>query len=227
MSLKHTIRDALSPYPGLFIPFYRLLAPARNRELLIGPGTQIVIEGYARSANTFSVVAFEKAQGRPVKIAHHLHAEAQVLDGVRRGIPVIVLIRNPVDAIRSLKVAFPWANDNRMIRRYIAFYRAVERVKDRVVVSEFKRTTADFGSIIAAVNAKFGTDFGLFETSDEAVEGVFSSIDTINRSREGAQDLIARPADHKDKAKETTTLDFDPALLAEAERLYAVLTTAL
>ncbi|MEZ5696437.1 MAG: hypothetical protein R3E18_08345, partial [Sphingomonadaceae bacterium] len=211
MALKKLIRDLLSPHPSLFIPLYRMLAPATHQKLLIGPDTDIVIEGYARSANTFSVVAFEKAQQDEVKVAHHLHAEAQILQGVQRGLPVIALIRQPADAIRSLKVAFPGDDENQLLRRYVAFYQAVERVKDHVVIAEFSRVTSDFGSIIAEVNAKFGTDFSLFATSDDAVEGVFSSIDTINRDRKGDKDLIARPAAHKEKAKTSVTLDFDPA----------------
>ncbi|MCP5395331.1 MAG: hypothetical protein H6918_01105 [Sphingomonadaceae bacterium] len=226
MAIKKLIRDWLSPHPTLFIPIYRALAPETHQKLLIAPDTQIVIEGYARSANTFSVVAFQEAQPEEVKIAHHLHVEGQILEGVRRGLPVIALIRRPTDAIRSLKVAFPDDDENRLLRRYVNFYRAVERVRDDVVIAEFSRVTSDFGSIIAEVNAKFGTDFALFATSDDSVEGVFSSIDTINKDRKGDKDLIARPAAHKEKAKTSVTLDFDPKLLAEADRLFNSLTAS-
>ncbi|RMG27959.1 MAG: hypothetical protein D6732_19595, partial [Methanobacteriota archaeon] len=77
--LKHRVKHALAPYPFLFVTAYRLFAPAHLRmEKLIGARTEIVIEGYPRSANTFAVVAFRLAQNRPVKIAHHLHMEAQI-----------------------------------------------------------------------------------------------------------------------------------------------------
>ncbi|MBD3730925.1 MAG: hypothetical protein IE933_14600 [Sphingomonadales bacterium] len=225
MMLKNKIRDLLAPYPGLFIPLYRMLAPPQHKLLLIGPETEIVIEGYPRSANTFAVVAFEQAQGaRQVKIAHHLHAEAQVLEAVRRGLPAIVLIRRPYEAIRSLKVAFPAWDENYFLRRYVDFNRAIARVRDRVVVAEFERTTKDFGGIIGEVNAKFGTDFALFPDGEEAAQAVFARIDEINAAREGAHDLIARPAAHKEKAKGTVSLDFDPAMLARAEQLYTELT---
>lgn len=224
MGLKNSIRDALSPHPRLFIPAYRLLAPPAHRAMLIAPDTEIVIEGFPRCANTFAVVAFQEAQApREVKIAHHLHAEAQVLEAVKRGLPAIVLLRAPFDAIRSLKVAFPEWDENYFLRRYVNFYSAIERVRDKVVIAEFSRTTREFGAIVAEVNEKFGTDFATFADTPEAVDGVFASIDTINASREGAHDLIARPAAHKEKAKVSVKLDFDQAKLAEAERLYALL----
>lgn len=93
--------------------------------MAVSQDTEIVIEGFPRSANTFAVVASTQAQGaRPIRIAHHLHAEAQVLAGVERKLPVIVLIRQPEDAIRSLKIAFPDQDENRMLRLYLRFYRA-------------------------------------------------------------------------------------------------------
>jgi hypothetical protein len=54
--------------------------------------TQLVIEGYPRLGNTFAVVAFLQAQKEDVRIAHHLHAPAQVIRAARWRIPTIVLI---------------------------------------------------------------------------------------------------------------------------------------
>ncbi|NNC58901.1 MAG: hypothetical protein HKO05_02780, partial [Erythrobacter sp.] len=149
------------------MPIYRALAPESHARMAVSQDTEIVIEGFPRSANTFAVVAFTQAQGaRQIRIAHHLHAEAQVLAGVERKLPVIVLIRQPEDAIRSLKIAFPDQDENRMLRLYLRFYRAVERVRDHVVIAEFTRTTSNFGSILRQVNEKFGTDFAMFENSE-------------------------------------------------------------
>ena len=57
--------------------------------------TQLVIEGYPRSANTYAVVAFAAVQPERPRIAHHLHVAAQVLAAVDRDIPTMVLIRRP------------------------------------------------------------------------------------------------------------------------------------
>jgi hypothetical protein len=224
LGLKHRVRDALAPYPRLFLPIYRALAPESHARMAVSQDTEIVIEGFPRSANTFAVVAFTQAQGaRPIRIAHHLHAEAQVLAGVERKLPVIVLIRQPEDAIRSLKIAFPDQDENRMLRLYLRFYRAVERVRDHVVIAEFTRTTSNFGSILRQVNEKFGTDFAMFENSETSVRDVFDSISAINAAGHSKSNLIARPAAHKEQAKGTIALDLDPARLGQAQQLFAKL----
>lgn len=225
MGLKHRIREALTPYPRLFLPLYRLLAPPSHARLAIAHDTEIVIEGFPRSANTFAVVAFEQAQGnREVRVAHHLHAEAQVLEGVARGLPVIVLIRRPEDAIRSLKVALPEQSAERLLDLYLRFYRVVENVRDKVVISEFTRTTSRFGTVISQVNERFGTDYALPDDSEAGVAAVFERISRINAEGHGNRDLIARPAAHKEDAKRTVALDLDAEKLAAAQALYARLT---
>src|SRR2546430_11542375 len=52
-------------------------------------------EGFTRTGNTFAVVAFTQAQRRPVSIAHHVHLPSMVKRAVDRGVPCVVLIREP------------------------------------------------------------------------------------------------------------------------------------
>jgi len=83
--LRFALRSVLGRSPAVYFGIQRL-RPSR-RHLLVKKDTEIVIEGYPRSANTFAVAAFLLAQGRAVKIAHHLHVPAQVIQAVRWGIP--------------------------------------------------------------------------------------------------------------------------------------------
>src|SRR5437773_3659904 len=77
------------------------LARARGRNHPIGPDTEIVIEGFPRSATSFAVAAFRLAQDREVVVGHHVHSPAQVIEAVRRGVPAIVLVREPEEAALS------------------------------------------------------------------------------------------------------------------------------
>lgn len=79
------------------MPVFSILFSLRNRELIVGRGTDIVIEGFPRTGNTFAVVAFKNVQDRNYQIAHHLHIISQVKKAVSNNVPVIVLVRNPVD----------------------------------------------------------------------------------------------------------------------------------
>jgi hypothetical protein len=74
-------RRHVGEHPLLFHNIYKLRL--RYQNLLVDRTTQLVIEGFPRSGNTFAVVAFEQAQRQSVRIAHHLHAPAQVMLAAR------------------------------------------------------------------------------------------------------------------------------------------------
>lgn len=65
---------------------YLQVARWRHRGAPVASDTQL-IEGFPRSGNTFAVAAFDLAQARPVEVAHHGHASAQVIEAVRRTSP--------------------------------------------------------------------------------------------------------------------------------------------
>ena len=167
MNVKNNIKHICGRYPSIFFPLYRSLAPESHiKECLLNDSSELVIEGFPRSANTFSVVAFRQAQGRNVPMAHHLHVEAQILKGVSKGLPVVVLIRNPMDAVKSLLIRHPLVRPDDAFKRYIEFYSAVERVADEVVIAEFNEVTTEFGGVIDRINKKYGTDYIRYEHSE-------------------------------------------------------------
>ena len=215
--VKKTLRYKLAAYPNIFIPVYRLLAPPRNVAFLISPDTEIVIEGFPRSGNTFAVVAFQLAQKKKIKIAHHLHAEAQILEGVKRSLPVIVLIREPLATIRSLNISHPDIAVDVALRRYFRFYNITRSVLRHVILAKFEDVIKDYGKIIERVNHKFSTRFGIFKPTATNVDKVFREIERINdelfnkRETQAARPRLERPNLEKDI----------PRVLAEkAIRLY-------
>src|SRR5215204_3265193 len=92
-------RRYLGRHPFLFYNFYRM-RPS-YRDLLVDRRTQIVIEGFPRSGNTFAVVAFQQAQRESVRVAHHHHMPAQVIRAAKWGIPTFLLVSKPTDAATS------------------------------------------------------------------------------------------------------------------------------
>jgi hypothetical protein len=219
MGLKWSIAQKLAPYPRLFYPLARLFGPRKFRGYLVDRDKELVISGYPRSANTFAAFAFLEAQGRPVKLARHLHVEAEILEAVRLGIPAVVVVRKPDDAIRSLKAALPGIDENKALARWVNYYTRIEPLRDRIVVSDFARTTRDFGGVIDELNARFGTSFRRFETTDENCARVFARIE---RDQEilGTQRFSFSPSKERQALLEGQELKFDPQLLARAQELY-------
>jgi len=189
-----------------------------------------VIEGFPRSANTFAVAAFTFAQGRPVKIARHLHAPAQVIEAVRRGIPCIVLIRKPRDAVLSLLVREPHISVEEALKDYIRFYRSVALYRDKFVVGRFEEVTTDFGEVVRRVNARFGTNFNPFEHTDKNLHKVFQIVEEMHKEahglREVKEEAVGRPSVYREKLKKRMEAKLETPkarrLLLEAEEVYAM-----
>jgi hypothetical protein len=77
----------------IFLPTVRFCPALQEPEdphCWVSRTTEIVIEGYPRSGNTFAVVAFRLAQGREIEIAHHLHAAAQIKRAARLDVPAFI-----------------------------------------------------------------------------------------------------------------------------------------
>ena len=184
-----------------FPRLYLALARRRYGERVLGPRTDVLIEGYPRSANTFAVAAFEMAQERPVTVAHHLHAAAHVVAAVEAQVPVILLVRSPMDAIASVIARKPSIDPALAARTYLRFYDGVAGVLDACVVAEFGEVVGDFGRVIERVNARFGTSFAPFEHTDENVRRCFAEIEAGNRARSGAariaESAVARPSEER------------------------------
>lgn len=218
--LKDRVRYALASYPEVFIPFYRVIASKRSRALLVSDATDIVIEGFPRSGNTFAVVAFLFAQHKNVVVAHHLHVEAQILDGVKRRIPVLVLLRNPYDAIRSLLVRDPDMDPVLALRWYIRFYTICEKVREHIVVGHFEDVTSNFEQVMRRVNQRYNKKFYIFIHNEENVRKVFAKIKQINQHLDGNEMGISRPSRIRQKAYSQLRLELPPHLLHDAMIVY-------
>jgi len=169
--IRHRARTQVFEYPAIYLPFARHKYRGHSPEV-ISSDTELVIDGYFRSANTFSVHAFQLSQEKPVRLAHHLHAPAQLITAARHGIPALLLLRDPDGAILSEllydDVALPDALD-----AYTRFYTCLLPYLASFVVGEFEQVTHDFGTVIRRVNARFGTNFTEFNHADETVRECF------------------------------------------------------
>lgn len=218
-------RHQLSTYPSLFLPLMRRRPSHQGK--VIDDETEIVIEGYPRSGNTFAVAAFEMAQARPVKIARHLHAPAQVISGIERRLPVMVVVRRPQDAVVSEVIRHPGLRLRQALRHYTSFHRQLHDCRPYLVVAPFEEVTTDFGIVIENVNERFGTGFATFAHTPENVEQVFRRVDEMDREDIGRRAgdpaaTVARPVATREAAKRNLTeLLHSPPLHSALERAVA------
>jgi hypothetical protein len=225
--LRYDARTALSAHPALFMPYARRkYADSMNR--VVEADTELVIDGFQRSANTFSVVAFEVAQPRPVKTAHHLHAVAQIKEAVKLGVPAMVLIRDPDACTVSHLIRKPHLTPTEILSSWIRFYEQLTPYRHRVVTADFREVTTDFGAVIARVNRAFGTTFAEFEHTKVNVERCFSIIERGNSERNGTvvETLVARPSVEREDLKQIFRRELEsPAFQTTRSRAQSVYRT--
>ncbi len=190
-------------YPRVYIPLTRLrLGPEAP---IVRKGTEILITGYPRSANTFSANAFKMAQSRPVKVAHHFHVPALVVAAARRNIPTVILIRKPEQAVVSYAVHAPEVTVKRALKNYIHLYSAILPYRDHFLVATFESVTSDFGAVIRRVNERFSTSFDEFRHTEENVKKCFRLVEEDNRRASGrgkvVEMLVPRPSAVRAPAK--------------------------
>ncbi len=212
------------PRPALWIARHRHGWP-------VGDDTQIVIEGFPRSATTFAEVAFRQAQPAPVEVACHVHAPAQAIEGVRRGLPVLVVMREPEDAALSFVIRNPHLSVGQALRGWLRFHGPLVRYRDRLVVATFGQVTSDLGKVTRRVNERFGTSFAEFEHTEENVRACLERIDEGYRARMEGEELersAARPSEVREELKNRLRREYRARGLARlrtrADAVYRLLT---
>ncbi|WP_457637192.1 hypothetical protein [Oceanithermus sp.] len=201
---RYRLRTEISRHPALYYPLLDLFKSPR-RKLKVSKNTEIVIEGYPRSANTFAVAAFQVAQGRSVRIARHLHSPAQVKVASALKLPTIILIRDPEDAITSLLVRDTLLSARVAIIYYITFYSDILLYKDSYVLAHFDDVISNYGNIIQKLNIKYGTNFHLFLNTQDNINKVLALVEEMDmqeRKQDTVSELtVARPSELRNKLK--------------------------
>lgn len=229
-------RDALVLARSLIGNDPRVYYPLMRRRLgtdydglphLVDAGTEVVIEGYPRSANTFAIAAFRLAQRRRVQLAHHAHVPAQAREGLRRGLPVVVLVRRPDEAVTSMAIRAGVSIET-ALRVYVRFHAAVTTYAPEIVVAPFPIVTHDFGAVIRAINRRHGTSYREFAHTPENVRAAMASVEARGRRdaarRGGRHELeVGRPSAARDARKQELLSRYHDApvrLRARAQELF-------
>lgn len=176
MNMPFWLRLAIEKRPALYMRMLRIKNKGRKFErFIVSDETDLVIEGFPRCANSFatqSIRLLTREQGRDFRFATHAHSSAHVVAGLRIGKPTLVVIREPKSAIISLQALWRQSgisiqSVNGLLKRYIQFYEMLMPYRTDIVVSDFKRTTAEYPGVIRELNERFDLGLPEVETQEE------------------------------------------------------------
>jgi hypothetical protein len=221
----YEVKTLASARPSLVVRATRW----RGHGEVVGPRTDVLIDGYPRSANQFAVAAFRLAQGRPVSVAHHTHAPGHVIAAVRLGVPAIVLVRDPEESVLEFVIVRPALTIRQALRGWVRFYSTLLPHRSRFVVGAFPQVTKDFGVVIRRLNEQAGTAFKEFDHTEENARECFRQMDVYWRDRLGpvasVEPYVGRPSEERDHQKDTMRRAFRAtpvALRTRASALYRI-----
>lgn len=214
---KFSLREQLGSRATL-IPW---LARGSKWELgAVREDSTVCIEAFPRSANTFAVAAFKLA-GNDGHIARHSHLAGQVLRAIELGVPSLVLVREPVGSVLSLKIRRPALGFAQMLKSYDRFYRLLEPKRAQFTVARFEEVTSDFGAVMSRMNDERGSKFSIFQHDEAGKAAVFEEIEAMHvefqkRTGDGQRDpnMIAVPQSGRSSLKEELTLELESARFA-------------
>jgi len=151
-SFKWKIKKMIGGNLFLYKNIYSRLA--RRKHILVNQNSDLVVEGYPRSGNTFAV-ALLKVLSPGLKIARHRHEVGHVKMALTFEKPVVLLIRNPLDSVISfyiregvdLKTGFDY---------YYHFYSSLLPYREKLLVVDFKKLIKEPSRFIEDINRRFG-----------------------------------------------------------------------
>ena len=203
------LRHAVLAHPTVG-PAYLKVNP-RYHPLTLHRSTRVAIDGYPRSANSYAMFAFLHANpGRGV-FAGHTHSPHLLRLAAERGIPSILLLREPGAASASYAQYLATSNLTLLLDAWTRFHALLQPLASRLVVAPFETVTTDFGRVIKACNARYGTTFAVYRSDEDSEREVRRRLDlaarswgTVQRHRVARPDSARRPTakvlEHLDNA---------------------------
>jgi hypothetical protein len=191
--------------------------------------TALVIDGYPRSGNSYARATFQYANGDDLPISTHAHSHRMPERAVRLGIPAIVLIREPRDAIDSGRHFEPSVPVAHQVTAYRRYYEPMLKIIDHVVIATFDEITDDPGTVTERCNARFGTDFVPYRRTPEAEAACAAVIDAATAmvaAPERFAATVSRPSSVRAAQELPELARRDMGDLARLEDLYAAVLAA-
>jgi hypothetical protein len=142
---------------ALLYPLLHRLRGAPRSRTLVGDETELCIEAPSGSGNSYFVNGFRMINPE-VRVAHHHHVAAQLERSVARGVPTLVILRNPLDCVASRSQDAPWLTGP-VFSQWIRFFEAAEVLRAAILLLPFEFVTRDPAGAVERINERFESHF--------------------------------------------------------------------
>lgn len=200
---------------------------AKNRDLIVRTDTDIVVEGYPRSGNTYLVALLMSSSKRTLKIARHRHEIGQIRFAIRNKIPIVIVVRKPLDSAVSF-VLRENVSLNFALRYYKYFYGWIMKQNlEKITLFDFSQVTEQQTFVLEKVGHLLEKSCISSDYSDEQEEEVRERVKKMELLDSGKQEIrsshLALPSSRRGEKSQSIKASIntkDRQLLAECDRIY-------
>ena len=186
------------------------------RRKSVTKNTQLLIEGFRSSANSYLVRCFQQlVEGEEFWYADHHHSPAMAVRAVKLDVPVLLCIRPPLDTCVSSASRWPIWTVEESLAHYETFYSLLLPYLDTMVVTDFSYSIKNPIEIFSYLNEQFSLDLDL-ENFDFDANFAHRRWKTKEEMEEGKQN----EKENKIALKENFMNNGDLELLQRCEKLY-------
>lgn len=140
----------------------------RAHSFKIPKDTDILIDGFQRSGNTFFYSLVRHAN-RDASILVHRHSSIYCIKALSKGVPTAVCIRQPLDTISSLLAWDPKLSVGIAIKMYIRYYNNLIPSKKKMLIVPFESMITDPDYFISKINEQFDIHLRPTEFNEQAL----------------------------------------------------------
>lgn len=207
-NIKFVLRISQILFPPVFYLLYYL---NKKKYALVNEDTELLIDGFPRSANTFAYAFIEMTQ--PVKrIAHHVHLPVQFYRSKKFSTPALLLLRNPVDAAISMSIRRPTYFPYLIFLYYYLFHTKIFKIISDTLIIRFEEVVSDPNSIIRKLRSKNYSGLNEVKLTVELKDRInkrVDELDMINRNDSEIKDsTVARPTEYRKNISEKIRGEF-------------------
>lgn len=136
-----------------------------------------------------------------MKLAHHTHLSSSVVEAVKKGIPTIVLIRRPEEAVASAIVWDGLLRVNLALFSYIVFYEALWKYRRNFLAVDFEQAINRSGDCIQALNESSGSQFKIRLMDSREHNAILRQIEKSDQNIKRRATNQSLPTETKTSAK--------------------------
>lgn len=220
------VRRTVRASPLLYRAYLRISGKG-ERAVFPGPGVDLHLTGFPRSANTYATRLVEHA-APGLRLSTHIHAVASLRLALRHRVPTLVLLRDPLSAVASGLVRAGAAPGDepvtsRWLGDYMAYHAFIARHRDRIRLLPFETVTRDPGRLLDAIETLCPGHVRLEPGgADLARETVLGRMERTNRRRAASRSSIPNPEKAARKRGHEAAIRAHP-LYPRSEALYVQL----